>query len=123
MKRERPPYKPFDPAAYKTFKQAAAMSPEEFARVSVPMDAAGPDAVYDEVMAMSERDIQIELAKDGKTIEGVAADMKAVFERAKVEADMRLAIRAWLRCPADNRPTPAALGQRIAEIAASLTHC
>lgn len=33
-------------------------------------------------------------------------------------AEMRLAIKAWLKCPADKRPTPAALGQRISEIAA-----
>lgn len=36
------------------------------------------------------------------------------------EAEMRLAIKAWFKCTADRRPTPAALGQRIADIASSL---
>jgi hypothetical protein len=40
--------------------------------------------------------------------------------KASGEDDMRLAITAWLKCPADKRPSPAALGQRIADIAASL---
>lgn len=33
------------------------------------------------------------------------------------EAEMLTAIRVWLECPVDKRPSPAALGQRIAEIA------
>jgi hypothetical protein len=33
------------------------------------------------------------------------------------EAEMLRAIRAWLRCPAEKRPSAAALGQRIAAIA------
>ena len=39
-----------------------------------------------------------------------------------IEAEMRAAIKAWLDCPAEKRPTPAALGQRIAEIASTFNH-
>jgi hypothetical protein len=35
-------------------------------------------------------------------------------------AEMHTAIRAWLSCPAEKRPSAQALGQRIAEIAASM---
>jgi hypothetical protein len=34
------------------------------------------------------------------------------------EAEMRSSISAWLKCPSEKRPSAAALGQRIAEIAA-----
>lgn len=33
------------------------------------------------------------------------------------EDEMRAAIRAWIECPADKRPSPTALGQRIEMIA------
>jgi hypothetical protein len=33
---------------------------------------------------------------------------------------MRSAIRVWLQCPVDRRPSPQALGARIADIAASI---
>jgi hypothetical protein len=38
----------------------------------------------------------------------------------QAEDQMRAAIRAWLCCPPDRRPSPRALGARIAEIAASM---
>ena len=38
----------------------------------------------------------------------------------QAEDEMRAAIRGWLRCPPDLRPSPRALGLRIAEIAASI---
>lgn len=78
------------------------------------------DRVYEEVMAMSEEELVAELAKDGETLESNAAKMQGIFHKAKAEADMRLAIRAWLKCPADKRPSPQALGLRIAEIASAL---
>lgn len=34
--------------------------------------------------------------------------------------EMFAAIRAWMECPAERRPTARALGQRIEEIAAAL---
>jgi hypothetical protein len=37
-----------------------------------------------------------------------------------IEDEMHSAIRAWLRCPPDRRPSAHALGVRIAEIAADL---
>ena len=78
------------------------------------------DKVYEEIMAMSDDDLVAELAKEGETLESNAAKMQAIFHKAKAEADMRLAIKAWLKCPAEKRPTPTALGQRVAEIAALL---
>lgn len=39
-----------------------------------------------------------------------------------VPPEMQSAIRVWLECPADKRPSPAALGQRITEIAATVSH-
>jgi|GEM_PF-3734548 len=80
-----------------------------------------PDPVYDQVMAMSEEELVAELAEQGETLESNAAKMQAIFHKAKAEADMRLAIKAWLKCPAEKRPSPAALGQRISEIAAALS--
>jgi hypothetical protein len=77
------------------------------------------DEVYEEVMAMTEEELRAELEAEGKTMEGVAAEMRAIFEQAKAEVDMRKAIRAWLKCPPDKRPTPQALGQRIADIASA----
>lgn len=41
-------------------------------------------------------------------------------EQIALEDQMRAAIRAWLRCSPDRRPSPRALGLRIAEIAASI---
>ena len=38
----------------------------------------------------------------------------------QAQDEMQAAIRGWLRCPPDLRPSPRALGLRIAEIAASL---
>ena len=49
--------------------------------------------------------------------QGDIADPYGELEAA--EAEMMMAIKAWLKCPADNRPTPAALGQRISEIASA----
>lgn len=80
------------------------------------------DAEVERIMNMSEDELRAELAKEGKTMEAVAAEMTQIFERAKAEAEIRRAIRAWLKCPTEKRPSPAALGQRIAEIAAALPH-
>jgi hypothetical protein len=41
---------------------------------------------------------------------------QAVLE-IRAEDQMRSAIRGWLHCPPDRRPTPSALGLCIAEIA------
>jgi hypothetical protein len=38
----------------------------------------------------------------------------------RAEDQMRSAIRVWLQCPVDRRPSPQALGARIADIAASI---
>jgi hypothetical protein len=38
---------------------------------------------------------------------------------ATVESEMRIAIRVWLDCPAEKRPSPDALGARIRDIAAA----
>lgn len=79
------------------------------------------DEVYEQVMAMSEDELRAELAAEGKTMEIVAAEGRAIFEQAKVEAEMRTAIRAWLRVrPIDKRPSAQALGLRITEIASKL---
>ena len=40
--------------------------------------------------------------------------------REPLEAEIYLAIKTWLECAPDKRPSPQALGQRIAEIAAEL---
>jgi hypothetical protein len=62
-----------------------------------------------------------------------AQDLKLMAERLQqqllnrdkppvIEAqdEMQAAIRGWLRCPPDLRPSPRALGLRIAEIATSI---
>jgi hypothetical protein len=41
-------------------------------------------------------------------------------DRERLEAEIYLAIKAWLECAPEKRPSPQALGQRIAEIAAEL---
>lgn len=84
-----------------------------------PEDIHADDDEVDRIMTMSEDELRAELAAEGKTMEGVAAEMRQIFERAKVEADMRLAIRAWLKCPAEKRPSAQALGERIASIASA----
>lgn len=76
------------------------------------------DEVYEEVMAMSEGELRAELAREGKTMEGVAAEMQQVFERAKAEAQMRKFIRAWLKSPAgEKRPSAWSLGFAVQQIA------
>jgi hypothetical protein len=40
--------------------------------------------------------------------------------RERLEAEIYSAIKTWLECPPEKRPSPQALGQRIAEIAAEL---
>lgn len=77
------------------------------------------DRVLEEIMAMSEEELVAELAKEGETLESNAIKMQAIFHKAKAEADMRLAIRAWLKCQPEKRPTPQALGKRIEDIAAT----
>jgi plasmid stability protein len=79
------------------------------------------DEAYEEVMTMTEAELVAELAEQGETLESNAVKMQAIFHRAKAEAEMRLVIKAWLKCPAEKRPSPAALGQRIADIATDLT--
>ena len=57
------------------------------------------------IMSMPEHELAAELAKEGKTIEGVAAEMRKVTERAIAEAARRrtadprlyMAIRLWHR--------------------------
>jgi hypothetical protein len=80
------------------------------------------DRVLEEIMSMSEDELVAELAEEGETLESNAIKMQEIFRKAEAEADMRLAIKAWLKCPEEKRPSPAALGQRIAEIANGLTH-
>lgn len=63
------------------------------------------DAEINRIMSMPEHELAAELAKEGKTMEGVAAEMQQVTERAIAEvarrraADPRLyiAIRLWHR--------------------------
>lgn len=63
------------------------------------------DAEINRIMSMPEHELAAELAKDGKTMEGVAAEMRQAFERAVVEAARRraadprlyIAIRLWHR--------------------------
>ena len=40
--------------------------------------------------------------------------------RERLEVELYQAIKAWLECAPEKRPTAQALGQRIAEIAASM---
>ena len=40
--------------------------------------------------------------------------------RERLEVELYQAIKAWLECAPEKRPSPAALGQRIAEIATEL---
>lgn len=63
------------------------------------------DAEINRIMSMPEHELQAELAKEGKTMEGVAAEMRQATERAIAEvarrrvADPRLyiAVRLWHR--------------------------
>ena len=41
-------------------------------------------------------------------------------DRERLEVELYQAIKAWLECAPEKRPSPAALGQRIAEIATEL---
>jgi hypothetical protein len=40
--------------------------------------------------------------------------------RERLEVELYQAIKAWLECAPEKRPSPQSLGQRIAEIAAKL---
>jgi hypothetical protein len=79
------------------------------------------DRASEEVMAMTEEQLVAELAEQGETLESNAVKMQVIFRKAKAEADMRLAIKAWLKCEPEKRPSAWSLGQRIEEIALSLT--
>lgn len=79
------------------------------------------DAEDHRILNMSRPELEAELAKTGETFDGAVAQADAAIKRGLAEAEMRLAIKAWLRCPADKRPSPAALGQRIADIASAIT--
>ena len=71
------------------------------------------NAEIDHIMSMSEDELRAELAKDGETLESAAARGREAFEKAKTRADMQLAIKAWLKCPAEKRPSAQSLGLRI----------
>lgn len=92
---------------------------DEANRMREIADRLDPDRVYEEVMAMSEAELAAELAEEGETLESNAVKMRAIFEQAKAEADMRRAIRAWLKCPSEKRPSPAALAAAIEKVAAA----
>lgn len=79
------------------------------------------DAEDERILNMSRPELEAELAKTGKTFDGAVAQADAAIKRGIAEAEMRLAIKAWLKCAPDKRPSPAALGQRIADIASSLS--
>lgn len=79
------------------------------------------DPEDERILAMSETELRAEVAADGLDWDTEIAKVTAAIERGKAEAEMRLAIKAWLKCPVDKRPTPAALGQRIAEIASAFS--
>lgn len=63
------------------------------------------DAEINRIMSMPEHELAAELAKEGKTMEGVAAEMREVTKRAIAEAARRrvadprlyIAIRLWHR--------------------------
>jgi hypothetical protein len=63
------------------------------------------DVEINRIMSMPEHELAAELAKEGKTVDGVAAEMQQAFERAVVEAARRriadprlyIAIRLWHR--------------------------
>lgn len=74
-------------------------------------------AEVDRIMNLSEEELRAELEADGDTLEGAADRGRVAFERAKVQADAKIAIQAWLKCPREKRPSAEALGQRITEIA------
>ena len=46
-------------------------------------------------------------------------DSSPAVLQIRAEDQMRAAVRGWLRCAPDRRPSPRALGLRIAEIAAT----
>lgn len=79
------------------------------------------DAEDERILNMTRPELEAELAKTGETFDGAVAQADAAIKRGVAEAHMRLAISAWLKCPPDRRPTPAGLGQRIAEIAATVS--
>jgi len=53
-----------------------------------------------------------------RAVECVLRDLESFL----AEVEMRKAISAWLGCPAEKRPTPQALGQRVADIASAHIH-
>lgn len=61
------------------------------------------EAEINRIMSMPEHELAAELAKEGKTIEGVAAEMRQITERAIAEAARRriadprlyIALRLW----------------------------
>ena len=63
------------------------------------------EAEINRIMSMPEHELAAELAKEGKTIEGVAAEMRQITQRAIAEAARRraadprlyLALRLWHR--------------------------
>lgn len=78
------------------------------------------DAEDERILNLTRPELEAELTKNGETFDGAVARADAAIKRGIAEAEMRLAIRAWLKCPVDKRPSAAALGQRIAEIASAL---
>lgn len=47
------------------------------------------------------------------------SSLPSMDRREAAELQMLAAIKVWLDCPADRRPSPQALGMRIADIAAA----
>jgi hypothetical protein len=72
---------------------------------AAPMTILDDDAEINRIMNMPEHELAAELAKEGKTMEGVAAEMRQITQRAIAEAARRraadprlyLALRLWHR--------------------------
>lgn len=98
--------------AYEVLSHAALLHPEQEAIAKLLWHRFG-DSNVEEWEDESHKAEFLEAADD------VLFRARARQGATLLPGEMQSAIRAWLQCPAEKRPSPAALGQRITEIAAA----
>ena len=85
--------------------------------VSKGLSAVKQDAEDERTLNMTRPEIEAELSKTGETFAGAVAQTDAAIMRGIAEAQMRKAIQAWLKCPAEKRPSAFSLGHQIEQAA------
>lgn len=86
-----------------------------------PLEPLLPGETRSEYLDRLERQDRIDGAVAQEVIQGLRCQGFEIIRAAVMPPEMFVAIRAWMECPVEKRPSPQALGQRIADIASALS--